>query len=76
VLEREKTVHALDRSTTAIGHIILNHSKLAYRIYVILIANKELKKRKKEKRKGLRSSGPEEDEGIDLPDIYIGHRKG
>jgi hypothetical protein len=25
-------------------HVILNKSKLAYRIYVILIANKELKK--------------------------------
>jgi multisubunit Na+/H+ antiporter MnhF subunit len=26
-------------------HVILNKSKLAYRIYVILIANKELKKK-------------------------------
>jgi hypothetical protein len=27
-------------------HVILNKSKLAYRIYVILIANKDLKKKK------------------------------
>jgi hypothetical protein len=27
-------------------HVILNHSKLAYRIYVILIANKEFKIKK------------------------------
>jgi hypothetical protein len=60
VLERAKTVRALDRSATAIGqkvneelfldnplHVILNKSKLAYRIYVILIANKGLIKNKK-----------------------------
>jgi hypothetical protein len=28
-------------------HVILNKGKLAYRIYVILIANKELKKKRK-----------------------------
>jgi hypothetical protein len=34
-------------------HVILNKSKLAYRIYVILIANKELKKIKIKKNKFL-----------------------
>jgi hypothetical protein len=38
-------------------HVILNNSKLAYRIYVILIANKELKKIKKDKQPNLNKEG-------------------
>jgi hypothetical protein len=41
VLERAKTVRALDRAATAIGHVIYKVSKLAYRIWVILTANKK-----------------------------------